>query len=199
MVGAPVKVHHSAIDRIRKRSRGYAPGNLPDSFEIVGTPGRMESHVRTGPVRLKPTGDRGESWQAPREFSGAAGPWAFWRKTVQVVFYVAQIAIITWAVTSVTAGGLPAPALEDDSAALSARAVVWLQGLAENAVAPIPGNFVQEWLVQPMFANPKIGLSFLLVFPLCYFLGLVGRVRMETINSNRWRHLEIVNHSRSGP
>ena len=71
------------------------------------------------------------------------------------------------------------------------------QKRAENLVAPVPGDFVQERVVRPMFSNPGIGLAFAAVFPLCFGLGLIGRVRQEVINSNRWRHLEIVRDAKS--
>ena len=155
-VGVPVRIHHTAIERIRKRTRGYAPGNLPGSFEVVGAGG--ESKVSLQQV---PQGD-GTSKQ-PREFSGANGFWTWWRQTVQVAFYLAQVGLLWWALSSspVPESELPnAPDAEQASVIdelASDRLLSWLMGVAENAVAPVPGDFVQERVVRPMFAYPRIG------------------------------------------
>lgn len=197
----PVRIHHTAIGRIQKRTRGYAPGNLPGSFEIVGA-----------------AGDSMGSLKPSRKFSGANGFWKWWRQTVQVAFYFAQAGLLWLALSNSPVPDNELPKAPDSEQASEAgeptaaaatgdastwgrvvawvrdapdRLVPWLMGVAENAVAPVPGDFVQKRVVQPMFAHPKIGLPFVLVFPLCYFLGLIGRIRQEDIDSNAWRHVRL--------
>lgn len=224
---APVRVHHTAISRIMRQTRGYSPGNLPNSFEIVGRPG-----VKDSKVVLETAPPEDEVSKTLPEFSGANGFWKWWRQSVQVAFYIAQAGLVWLAVSNSpvpenelpkapvpeqAAVSQPAVAVEaGDRVAESAianaspvggavawlkstvsreRLVPWLMAVAENAVAAVPGSFVQERLVQPMFAYPKIGLAFVLVFPLCFALGLFGRLRQEAIDSNQWRHLRIIEGS----
>ncbi len=221
--GTPVRIHPSAIDRIRRRPRGYAPGSIPSSFEVSGS--RFGEASKALLQEPPPKG----SAKVPPEFSGARDFWRWWRQTVQVGFYIAQAVVVylAWTNSPVPPEELPrAPVAEPgvavatmlpagDGAGTTAsrakdasfvgraaawwsdalskeRLVPWLMGVAENLTAPVPGDFVQERLVQPMFAYPKIGLLFLLLFPVFFGLGLIGRLRQAAINSNRWRHVEVV-------
>lgn len=182
--GAPVRIHRSVMDRIEGRTRGYAPGNLPASFEMVDTPGTGHD---LGEFQLV---EEAGKTKLPK-FSGGGGLWVRWRQTVQVAFFVLQFGVIYWAWSAdVTSDMLPVAPQE--GAPIADKLASWSMGLAEAIVAPIPGDWAATAIVQPMFAYPKIGISFLLVFVICYLLGLLGRARIEAMNSERWRHLKLV-------
>jgi len=211
--GAPVRVHHSAIERVMGRPRGYAPGNLPESFEVVTTPGEYEANLNLGKFELHERKNTHAAKKKLRPFAGAKGFWVRWRQTVQVGFFIAQIGLVVLAFQNspvaenllpgaqmsrslnVGPGGDTAPnvrrTVRSHRPSNVSKLGRWSMGVAENAVAPIPGDWAEKRIVRPMFAFPRIGLSFLLVFAICYLLGLFGRLRMETINSNRWRHLKL--------
>jgi len=188
-VGAPVRVHYSVIDRLEKRTRGYAPGNLPISFEIVGTPGEEGSIAdRLGPARLERTrtGNSASAWP------GSTKVWVAWRQLVQVLFVAFQIALVFVSFRSSPVEPSQLPGSSAGDVWTVENGMAWMLEVVENAVAPVPGTFVQDRIVKPMFAYPWIFVTFVLLFPLAYFLGLFGRMRIEAISSNRWRQARIV-------
>lgn len=180
----PVRVHQSAVDRIEKRPQGYAPGNLPDAFDVVSTqkgapiPSRISSKAAAPP-----------SNSVTSPFDGASR-WIRSRQVVQGLFYAAQVSLIATAWRTAPGASWERPASEVGQ---------WLLPVAEAAVAPIPGTFVQSNVVHSMFANPYLGIAFLAVFPLCYALGLGARVRLESINSETWRRFAVAPVPTSNP
>jgi uncharacterized protein (DUF2235 family) len=189
-VGAPVRIHHSALDRIRKRTRGYAPANLPDAFEIVGTPGETVRPGPTGAVHLK--GSRLPKSARPR------GLWVRWRQATQVVFYGLQITLLLWAVSDSLRGEV-ALAEKPGRESLT-RAELATQGftlIVKEATELGMAAMAKKRILEPMLASPRIGVSFLVAFPLCWLLGLIGRVRIESLSSERWRQTSLVAANRA--
>ncbi|MEM7503980.1 MAG: DUF2235 domain-containing protein [Pseudomonadota bacterium] len=174
----PVVIHRSVTDRIRARTRGYAPGNLPDSFHRLDGP-REGEHRLVSPADEKDLPD----------FSGSSGRWVRLRQFTQVGFFAVQAVVIYLAWTATVTDEL-LPASTSDASILE-KAKGWAMQVAELLVAPLPGDWAAARIVQPMFAYPWIGLLFLAAIVTAYFLGLLGRTRMEAENSERWRRLEI--------
>ena len=57
----PVKVHATALDRIRWGTDGYAPTNLPERFEVVDPDARMKAGVRQRVAEYQASVDRSAS------------------------------------------------------------------------------------------------------------------------------------------
>lgn len=69
-VRGAVKIHCSALDRMRRRTANYAPGHLPDQFDVVDTP------IQATPKSVT-TAAVGDAWNACRR---NIAKWVFRRK-----------------------------------------------------------------------------------------------------------------------
>ncbi len=187
-VDAPVYVHSSVIARIQNRTRGYAPVTLPSSFATIETGEQKPIPVALNLVDSDKTGGD-TAPPSPSLESGVTSLWVRWRQITQALFYSTQLGAIGLAIrkgpVAKDADALPQAPLAD-GAPLLERLPAWLLGVAENAVAPIPSDVAQEYVVRPMFAFPSIGYVFLAAFVVSYIFGLVGRTRVEHHSSERW-------------
>lgn len=204
------RVHYSAIARIRSRIGGYAPGSLPSQFEVVDAP------VSGSWVIQLPTTSTASPFAAARRWRNwrRRVQELFYAAQILIVLsafaltwkpvergepdgLVARIVHLTDGISEQTLGRLqplaqevlgdpPNPSSKGTVEGAGGAAESWLYGVAENLVAPVPGTWVQDRVLQPFFGHPVLGIAFVALFPVFYFLGLLGRLRMESIHSNVW-------------
>jgi len=169
------QIHVSAIRRIVLATDGYAPGQLPEEFDIVVTdpdvPGLDEHQELLGRVAAS----LGEKLQRAREQLDKAQKWTTLRRALHWVMVLLTVAVVVWGLTL-------AADLEPQTTGFGA----WLEGVV-SAVVPIVGPWVAAHIIRPFITYPRLGLTVLLVAVAIYYLGLLARTRLERIYSGFWR------------
>ena len=186
---APVRVHRSVLERAKRGTDGYAPHNLPDSFELVssGDPSQNER------ARLTLDDDSTPSFDGPKA-------WFRVRRWTQYAFYAGMLIVLVRAWLTPTSGQegarlptldaaiawvLAAPGRLFDAVAdrltplseLPTRFVAWIDGLADAALElaagmlPVASEWVLERIATPLQNDGRLAL---LAFAIPIAAGLIG-------------------------
>ena len=174
--GTPIpQIHVSAIRRIVLATDGYAPGNLPEDLEIVATdpetPGIDEHHELLRSVSASIS----KKLREARKDLDKARKWIILRRALHWILVLLTLWVVVW-------GLKLAPGLERKSTGFGG----WLEGVVA-ALVPGLGDWIAANVVRPFATYPKLGLSVLLVAVAVYYLGLLGRSRIERTYSRFWR------------
>ena len=83
-----VKIDRMVLERMKRKTAHYAPGHLPDSFDVVETPVTCTEAPKTVEVQ-------GEDW---KELRRRINKWVFWRQRLYGVFleFTLLVVISAW-------------------------------------------------------------------------------------------------------
>lgn len=95
--GAKVKIHASVFHRIAGGVLGYAPGNFPDTFELVETDDR-DPYRKPNPQSLPMDTLLKSVWEGYRRDKRAVLPWIFARKALHFIFILYSLSLLIGAI-----------------------------------------------------------------------------------------------------
>ena len=170
--GVRPKIDVSVMHRIALATDGYAPGNLPDSFEIVSSNPEVP---REDPKTLDSL-SRQVRWQAranARRLLDAASLLVGMRRKVHASFVVLSLGVL--GLTFV-----PVPILSDTVPVLPD----WLAGVLAKlfAMVPVVGSRLSE-----LIAEWPPAVAALVLILLFYAFSLIARRQMRSVFARFWR------------
>ncbi len=180
------KVHISVLRRIARATEMYAPGNLPPTLELVTTRDSDAPGGGRDPDALDRLADRVCKKLAEQQDAlTQASPWILTRRATHHTFLYLLLALP--AIAKFSLGRVPegTTSVSPDDSILTAA-----HGAVTASLEPIPlgvGPWILGNIVDPYFNRPWLLLAILLTLLSLYGLGLLARLRMQTIYSRFWR------------
>lgn len=177
--GVGPKIHASVFERIAVGAQDYAPGNLPDTFEVVHTD-RQTASLSPGAARAAAAG-------SPRARGGQRAPRLLAQVRARVVLR-RSLHYMFLGCTLVAAGFVWLSRATFDGA-ISPLVPAWLDRTIRQLAGYVPavGDWLYAAVLHPFLVFPASGLTVLAATAFAYFVGNAVRASCERIFEAYWR------------